>query len=70
MNRHYGHLLEREIETKKKQMAQAPTVVEGRRRGQEAICLMCAVLSSCLKIIKSKQQMKLHLILGKRLKII
>lgn len=51
-------------------MAQAPTVVEGKNRGEEAIYLMCAVLSSYLKIIKSEQQMNLHLILGKRLNMI
>ena len=45
-------------------------VVEGRRTGQAAVCLLCAVLSSCLKMRKSKQQKTLRVILGKRLKVI
>ena len=58
------------MEPKKPQRTQTPIVVEGRRTGQEAACFLCAVLSSCLKMRKSKQQMKLRLTLGKRLKMI
>lgn len=46
-------------------MTQAPTVVESRSQS-----VLHAVLSSCLKFIKSKQLMRLHLKLGKRPKMI